>query len=397
MVVDTKAVEFLERMNVESIRKKSVYAACILAGLLAISCTQTERSATTNSSAININSSATSTSALEVSRTDFMVESDPGIEIFVREVTYRDRQGDKPPILLIHGGGPGGIASFDIEVSGYSLAETFAQAGHAVYVMNVRGWELSTRPDVLNKPAESNPPAVTSEEAVRDIGAVVQEISNRTNQPKVALLGWATGGHWAGFYTSQNNEKISHLVMLNSLYGVAAPWELTERFEDPKNLGTFDSSGGAYRLVDYEGFLSGWSNSIPVEDKTQWRLPEVADAYANTAIALDPTSSTRTPPSARIPTAYREESFNLSQGYQYWDAADIVVPTLAIRGDLDFWSRPEDLVTIEAELVNATTVKTVSISGATHYLFNDRPERGRDQFIQEVLTFLNVVDPVSES
>lgn len=382
-------------MDVESIRRNPVCAACIAAGLLAISCAQTDRSATTNISAINTNRSATTTPTLEVSRTDLIVESDPGIKIFVREVAYPDRQENKPPILLIHGGGPGGIASFDLDVSGYSLAETFAQSGHAVYVMNVRGWELSTRPGVLNKPAESNLPAVTSEEAVRDIGVVVQTIGDRTNQPKVALLGWATGGHWAGLYTSQNNEKVSHLVMLNSLYGVDAPWALTERFEDSENPGTFDRSGGAYRLVDYEGFLGGWNNSIPVEDKAQWRLPEVAEAYASTAISLDPTSSTRTPPSARIPTAYREESFNLSQGYQYWDAADIVVPTLVIRGDLDFWSRPEDLAVLEAELVNAMTVKTVSIPNATHYLFNDRPERGRDQFIQEVLTFLDVVNPVS--
>ena len=28
------------------------------------------------------------------------------------------------------------------------------------------------------------------------------------------------------------------------------------------------------------------------------------------------------------------------------------------------------------------------IPGATHYLFNDRPERGRDRFIQDVLMFL---------
>ncbi|MEO1145167.1 MAG: alpha/beta fold hydrolase [Cyanobacteria bacterium J06638_22] len=217
--------------------------------------------------------------ATAISREDFFVESDPGIEIFVREVVT-NVNSTGVPILLIHGGGPGGIASFDLDIPGYSLAADFAQAGHPVYVINVRGWERSTRPTVLDAPADRNPPAVTSEEAVRDIDAVIEWIGDRTGQPQVALIGWATGGHWAGLHTSQNNDAVSHLIMLNSLYGVDAPWPLTERFEDPNEPGTFDPSGGAYRLVDYEGFLRGWDNSIPVDDTTQWRDPAVADAYA---------------------------------------------------------------------------------------------------------------------
>ncbi|MDJ0703869.1 MAG: alpha/beta fold hydrolase [Leptolyngbyaceae cyanobacterium MO_188.B28] len=328
-----------------------------------------------------------SLSSSAVSRVDVFVESDPGIEIFVREV-MPSSPPTGVPILLIHGGGPGGIASFDLDVPGYSLAADFAQAGHRVYIMNVRGWERSTRPRVLDEPANRNPPAVRSEEAVRDIGAVVEWIRDHTEQPNVALIGWATGGHWAGLYTSRHNDRVSHLIMLNSLYGVDAPWPLTERFEDPDEPGAFNASGGAYRLVDYDGFLRGWNNSIPVDDKTQWRDPAVADVYARTAVQLDPTSQTRTPSSARIPTAYREESFNLAQGYRYWEAGNIYTPTLFVRGTLDFWSRPEDVVAIASELVNAPVAQTITISGATHYLFNDRPERGRTLFIEEVLTFL---------
>lgn len=322
----------------------------------------------------------------QIERNNFFVTSDPGIQIAVREV--RSRNASQVPILLIHGGGPGGTASFDLDVPGYSLAADFAQAGHPVYVMNLRGWENSTRPDVMNQPLENNPPAVTSQEAVRDIGAVVDAIRQRQQGEPVALVGWATGGHWAGMYTSQNNEKVSHLVMLNSLYGVNAPWELRSSFEDPNNPGTFDASGGAYRLNDAEGLIAQWSRTIPVEDKSQWRDPRVVEAYQQAALASDPTSETRNPPSMRIPAAYRLESYNLSKGQKYWEAKDITVPTIVLRGERDFWSRPEDLQALEAELTNAPRVEAVTIPDGTHYLFNDRPERGRDRFIQEVLSFI---------
>jgi len=322
----------------------------------------------------------------QIERNDFFVTSDPGIQIAVREV--RSRSATQVPILLIHGGGTGGTVSFDLGVPGYSVAVDFAQAGHPVYVMNVRGWENSTRPDVMNQSPEKNPPAVISEEAVRDIGAVVDAIRQRHQGKPVALVGWATGGHWAGMYTSQNNEKVSHLIMLNSLYGVNAPWKLRSSFEDPNRPSTFDASGGAYRLNDAEGLITQWNRTIPVEDKSQWRDPRVTAAYQQAALASDPTSGTRNPPSMRIPAAYRLESYNLSKGQKYWEAADITVPTLVLRGELDFWSRPEDLQALKAELINASRVETVTIPDGTHYLFNDRPERGRDRFIQSVLAFV---------
>jgi pimeloyl-ACP methyl ester carboxylesterase len=300
----------------------------------------------------------------------------------------RSGNATQVPILLIHGGGPGGTASFDLNVPGYSLAADFAQAGHPVYVMNLRGWENSTRPDVMNEPPENNPPAVTSEEAVHDIGAVVDAIRQRYGGEPVALVGWATGGHWAGMYTSQNNDKVSYLVMLNSLYGVNAPWELRSSFEDPNNPGTFDASGGAYRLNDAEGLVAQWNRTIPVEDKSQWRDSQVVEAYQKAALASDPISETRNPPGVRIPAAYRLESYNLSRGQKYWEAEDVTVPTLVLRGELDFWSRSEDLQALRAELTNAPRVEIVTIPDGTHYLFNDRSERGRDRFIQEVLSFI---------
>ncbi len=301
---------------------------------------------------------------------DFYVTSDPEIRIFVREVLPSGATSDSVgvPVLLVHGGGSGGLASFDLNVPGYSVAAALANAGHSVYVMDVRGWGCSTRHASLNDPPENNPPAVTSSEAVRDISAIADWIRQRNQGRRMALLGWATGGHWVGAYTSLNNGKVSHLIMLNSLYGVNAPWELSKTFEDPARPDKFNRQAGAYRLSTAKGLLTKWNETIPVTDKSQWREPAVAEAYQRAALASDPTSAQRTPPSMRIPAAYRLESYNLSQGQKYWEATDITVPTLVIRGKRDFWSRPEDLKALKAELVNAPTVKTMTISNGIAHL-----------------------------
>ena len=334
-----------------------------------------------------IHEQASSTNSA-LTREDTFVTSEPGVQIFVRKVESSSNLDSGVPILLIHGGGPGSITSFDIDVPGYSVAADLAAKGHRVYLMNVRGWERSTRPISFDEPPEENPPAVTSEQAVLDISAVVDWINQQNQSSKVALLGWATGGHWAGMYTSRNNDKISHLIMLNSLYGVDAPWELNKAFEDPNQPGQFDASSGAYRLANAKGLVAKWDETIPTTDKSQWREEAVARAYQQSALASDPTSNTRQPPSLRIPAAYRQESYNLANGKKYWNARDITVPTLVIRGERDFWSRPADMKALEAELVNAPRVETETIPNGTHYLFLDRPHRGRDRFIREVVFFL---------
>ncbi|MEM9004063.1 MAG: alpha/beta fold hydrolase [Cyanobacteria bacterium P01_F01_bin.86] len=128
--------------------------------------------------------------SLPVSREDFYVTSDPGVQIFVREVLPVEQETTGHPILLIHGGGSAGLSNFDLDVPGYSLAATLAQAGHAAYILDVRGFGRSTRPASFDQPVAEVPPAVSIEVAVRDIQAVVEWIEHATT---VLLL-----PYWAG-------------------------------------------------------------------------------------------------------------------------------------------------------------------------------------------------------
>jgi pimeloyl-ACP methyl ester carboxylesterase len=327
-----------------------------------------------------------------IERSDWFIPSDPGVDIFVREAIVPGRDLGVP-LVLVHGGGGGGVASFDVPVPGYSLLADLAGAGHPVYALDVRGWGRSTRPPALAEPPAANPPAVRSEEVVRDIAAVVDAVRARRQAERVALLGWATGGHWAAMYAARLPDRVSHLVMLNSLYGVDAPWSLRAAFEDPAAPGAFDPQAGAYSYRTKADLLGGWQRSIPSPDPAEWCDPRVMDAYAEAILAADrpegaPASGERQPPSTRSPRGFQLDSYLMARGHRFWDASDLRAPTLVIRGERDFWSRPDDVAALERELTNAARVRVVTIPNGTHFLFNDRPERGRRQFLDEVIAWL---------
>jgi pimeloyl-ACP methyl ester carboxylesterase len=209
----------------------------------------------------------------------------------------------------------------------------------------------------------------------------------------LALFGWATGGSWAGYYAALYSDHISALILDNTLYGGSSEHKLLGHgtdFEDPRHPGRFNAGAcGAYRLNTAQSLLGAWDRGIPVSDKNVWRDPAVAKSYVDAAIASDPTSNSRTPPSFRSPFGALEDSFYQAIGRQLWDASLIRVPTLVISGEFDFWSRAADREALQQDLVHAPMVRVVVVPGATHFMHLDRAEHGRRRFLQEVQSFLD--------
>ncbi len=318
---------------------------------------------------------------------DYFVQSEKSIRIHVRRVTSVTAKNGSA-VLLLHGGSGAGVASFDVAVPGYSLAEDLAKAGHTVYLMDARGYGDSTKPPDLNDPSPTARSSVTATNVARDIDAVVDDILRKQKVKKVALLGWASGGHWLGYYTAKHNNKVSRLIMLNTIYGVNAPWALREYFEAPNKPGVYRENPGSLRVATAESLVASWKRTIPIDNKDLWRDPRVADFYARTTLESESENKRTDPPTVRLPNGFQKEAFEMSLGRKLFDAAEIRVPTLVIRGELDHWSRPDDLTALDADLKNAPVKKVVTIRNATHFLFIDRPDRGRDIFLEEVLSFL---------
>lgn len=335
---------------------------------------------------------AASAGGAEIVRREHQVAGEAGISLFLREVQRADSKNGKP-ILLIHGARVPGVASFDLSVPNGSLAADLAQRGLVVYVMDIRGYGSSTRPPEMSQSAETCAPLVRSDAAVRDISSVVEWIRRRSKQPKVALFGWATGGNWAGYYTALYSDRVSELILLNTLYGGGDQHAMLghgTNMEDPDHPGRLNPAIGAYRLNDESSLFTAWDRSIPAEDKNEWRDRAVAQAYARAALDSDSTSNTRKPRSFRSPNGALEDSFYQAIGRKLWDASFIRVPTLIVVGEHDFWSRPVDRELLRTELIHSPKVKMLVIPGATHFVHLDRPEHGRKVLIEEIVSFVGV-------
>jgi pimeloyl-ACP methyl ester carboxylesterase len=328
-----------------------------------------------------------------VARRDFRVTTEDGVGIFVRELRPRTAKSGHEPLILLHGARVPGVGSFDLAVPAGSFASDLVErTGRIVYVMDVRGYGRSDRPAAMEQPPDANPPQTRAYQVVRDIAAVVAEAEQRAHSHTVALFGWATGGMWVSYYASLYPERVGHLITLNALYGGSDRHEMLgpgSSLSDPAHPDRLNPTTGAYSFNSADSLLRVWDQSIPQNDKSAWRDPEVVAAYQSAALASDPSSSTRQPPAFRAPLGAIEDSFYQASGRRLFDASSITARVLLVRSDRDFWSRPEDVQAFAHDATHAASVKILALPDATHFVHLDRPEHGRERLLNEVTAFVD--------
>ncbi len=324
-----------------------------------------------------------------LARTELVTTTDDGVRIHAREVAPPAPRGG--PLILIHGARAPGIASFDLAVPGGSLAADLAQRlNRRIYLIDARGYGASQRPTAMDQSPERSRPLSRAHEIVRDLDAVAKLASKRNGGARVGLLGWATGGLWAGWYAALRPEAVSSLATLNALYGGSDVHPMLgpgSAFAQPGQPRRFDPATGGYALYPGTSLLDRWNANIPVADKDAWRDPAVAKALADAALASDPKAAALSPPRFRAPLGALEDSFHQACGRRLFDAGSITAPVLLIRSGNDFWSRPADVEAFAADAERSAKVTRVEIPDATHFVHLDRPGRGRDRLLAELTSF----------
>lgn len=321
---------------------------------------------------------------------DYHIDAvDAGIQLFIREkmVDGNTEFRDDNIVLFLHGATFPSTPDFDLEYEDYSWADRLVNKGYVVYMVDYRNYGFSTREPAMDEPAGSNKPVTRSYLAIRDIGVAVDHIRSKRNVEKVNLIGWSWGAMLGGYYTSLHSEKVNKLVMFAPAYAFPLHTNLGpgSGLQNKRDPYSFNFGVGAYRLGSATANDARWEGEIPIENKDDYRDPGVADAFNQAAMATDPTSDTRDPPSLRAPNGVLEDTFQQATGRRIWNASSIYVPTLVIAGEFDTWSYPEDRATLMRDLTNAPVKKEVVIPDATHFVLF---EKNRDRFFSEIEDFL---------
>jgi pimeloyl-ACP methyl ester carboxylesterase len=325
----------------------------------------------------------------KIVKNDYFVDAvDPGIKLFVREKRAEGvKATEDNTVLFIHGATFPSTPDFDLQYKDYSWADWMVKHGYVVYMFDKRNYGFSTREKAMDEPPSANKPVSRSYLVIRDLGAVVDNIRARNKIAKVNLIGWSWGAMTAGYYTSLQSEKVKKLVMYAPLYNNPMHTNLGagSNNQNKRAPSEFNPALGAYRYGSGEGNNKRWDGEIPVANKDEYREPGVQEAFNAAALATDPTSSTRTPPSLRAPNGVLEDSFYQATGRAMWNAANILVPALVIGGEDDSWSYLNDRDGLMRDLVNAPQRKLVNIPHATHFILFES-QRGR--FFDEIDSFL---------
>ena len=309
---------------------------------------------------------------------EMMVPSEPGIEIYVRNKRPADMSAFRPErtLLFVHGATYPAHTSFDLQLDGLSWMDYIAARGYDVYLLDLRGYGRSTRPQEMDQAPDANAPIVRGVTAVTDISAVVDFILKRRSIPRLNLLGWSWGTTLMATYTTQNPGKVERLVLY------APAWIRTT-----PSLSRPAGPLGAYRTVAREQAKTRWLTGVP-EDKKATLIPAGwFETWADATFATDPVGAKMTPPTLRAPNGVQQDGDEFfSAGKPYYDPARITVPTLLVHAEWDRDTPAYMAQTLFPLLVNAPGKRYVQLPEGTHTIMM---EKNRLMLFEAVQAFLD--------
>lgn len=312
-------------------------------------------------------------------RRDFHVTSSDGVSIAIREV--RDTSNtSRVPMILLHGTRIPGLSEFDLDVPNGSLSEDLARKGHVCYIVDARGFGRSDRPPEMEEPPVPGKKALSRTiEITHDVDAAVNHLRAATGVARVGLLGWGVGGTCILMYASIHADKVSHLVLYDSIYGGHVN----------AKLGAVPADHPNYLVTDTTLLEEHWDIEIPIEDKDAWRDPAMVKAFSQALIDGDPKSHTYDPPSYRSPSGMLEDLLHMANGTKLVHANQVYAKVLIVNPEYDRLCQTEDMEVLIEDLIHAEEVIHYQPKNTTHYILLDRPERGRTELLATMDKFLN--------
>jgi pimeloyl-ACP methyl ester carboxylesterase len=287
-----------------------------------------------------------------------------------------------PPLLLLHGATLGACV-FDLPIPGYSLMSALASEGRCVYAIDIRGYGASRPGTVIDAALDGHRPFPRAAEAVADIGAAVSAICSRERTDAVDLLGFSWGAVNGACYAALHPEQIARLALYAPLYAeVNAAW--LDRISDPADRARLRADIGVYRFITLPDLLQRWDTEIVASDKGRYREPGVAEAVFDEMASQDAHTRSDGRPAYRCPSGAFADLVDIFNGRPLYDAANLTMPTLLIRGSDDTTSTDTDARRL-FEAIPSPGKRYIVVTPGSHFLLL---ERNRTQLHRHLNDFL---------
>lgn len=300
--------------------------------------------------------------------------------VFVRNKRLAGVETFAPNRIVIfqHGATYGG-GGFDLLLGGLSWMDYVAARGFDAYCLDLPGYGRSTRPSIMDEPAENNAPFMRTPDAAACLGAVVDFVCRRRGVDKVCLIGQSWGTAITSYFTQSNNARVERLVLQ------APVWDRTQSGPSPIHV---EGKVGAYRVVARDAALKRRLANLPEAVKADIIPPGWFDQWWDATVATDPGWDGKT---VRAPNGV------VMDGIEYWNAGRplydpgrIAVPVLIVVGALDNDTPPTMAQAIFSQLKSAPWSRLSILSGGSHSMFM---ERNRILLFRTVQQFLDEPPP----
>ena len=281
-------------------------------------------------------------------------------------------------VIFQHGATYGG-GGFELALGGLSWMDYVAARGFDAYSLDLPGYGRSTRPPIMDEPADRNEPFMRTPDAAACLGAVIDFVCRRRGVDKVCLIGQSWGTAITSYYTQFNNHRVARLALQ------APVWDRTQSGPSPIHV---EGKVGAYRVVGRESALARRLANLPDAVKADIIPPGWFDQWWDATVATDRGWDGKT---VRAPNGV------VMDGIEYWNAGrplydpgQIAVPVLIVVGALDNDTPPVMAQTIFSLLKSAPWSRLSILSGGSHSMFM---ERNRILLFRTVQQFLDEPPP----
>ncbi|MFD7558277.1 alpha/beta fold hydrolase [Streptomyces sp. NPDC059835] len=277
------------------------------------------------------------------------------VKLFVRRRNGTPTGQPSRPVLMLHGRSVPALAGFDLQYKKYSWAEELAKAKFDVWVMELQGSGLSTRPmmddhkNVSPSPAQRallvphpNASAYTgpvsyaaqlnnSQSDWDEVDRVVDYILDQTGAAQVDLIGWSAASQQLGPYSIQHPGKVRSLFLLAPIFppngrasapgtdfGAPVPLPVSKpeaAFGYPMTVGT------------KAGVDTAWGKDLKCPDQ---RDPKILDEVWDAMMEADPVGKDWGP--VKSPTDPSPQGLNRIRNSYWWGWNKTTVPLHGVLG-----------------------------------------------------------------